>query len=178
MIDLQTPSYQQNGEAGYILHVSDTHKALQYYAFGGRKAEVEMLLQTNSHMSLKVRQQYGSSFLNHTKLPYKHDATVNRISSSHGNLPEDQQKRLLEPNVSPLLVNDLRGLPDTYVYTSVHDIVRDDGLWYADRLRQVNVSVELFDHDRGFHGIMNFASYLQEADESLDRTVSFIHKHL
>ncbi|XP_051637968.1 arylacetamide deacetylase [Manacus candei] len=64
----------------------------------------------------------------------------------------------LDPRAAPLLGSDarLRQLPPTYILTCEHDVLRDDGAMYAQRLRNAGVSVT-HDHARdAFHGALLF----------------------
>ncbi|NWW53564.1 AAAD deacetylase, partial [Pedionomus torquatus] len=64
----------------------------------------------------------------------------------------------LDTRAAPLLASDtqLRRLPLTYVLTCEHDVLRDEGIMYAERLRAAGVPVT-HDHAKdGFHGAMMF----------------------
>jgi len=57
-----------------------------------------------------------------------------------------------DPNISPLDVDDLAGLPPTLILVGEHDPLRDSGVQYADRLRHAGVPVELFVGAGHLHG--------------------------
>ncbi len=60
-----------------------------------------------------------------------------------------------DPRVSPLLADDLTGLPPAYVAVSGFDVLRDEGEAYARRLAAAGVTVGLRRHDRLIHAFVN-----------------------
>ena len=68
------------------------------------------------------------------------------------------EKTLLDPYFAPLMATDeqLKGMPPAYVLTAGYDVLRDDGLIYARRLRSVEVPVKLAHYTEGFHGMIFF----------------------
>ncbi|NXY15220.1 AAAD deacetylase, partial [Atrichornis clamosus] len=64
----------------------------------------------------------------------------------------------LDPRASPLLASDarLRPLPPAYILTCEHDVLRDDGVMYAARLRAAGVPVTHHHAQDAFHGAMMF----------------------
>lgn len=68
-------------------------------------------------------------------------------------LPDEQAA--LDPRASPLLAEDLSGLPAAYVATAGFDILRDEGEEYAARLRKAGVPVALRRHRGLIHGFAN-----------------------
>ncbi len=60
------------------------------------------------------------------------------------------------PRISPLLAEDLRGLPPAYVATAGFDPLRDEGNAFADRLRDAGVPVVKRQHDDLIHGYVSF----------------------
>jgi acetyl esterase len=61
-----------------------------------------------------------------------------------------------DPLASPLLAEDLGGLPPTYLATAGFDPLRDEGDAYGRRLREAGVPVVHHCHDDLIHGFLNF----------------------
>ena len=57
-----------------------------------------------------------------------------------------------DPRVSPLLAEDLSGLPPTYIATAGYDPLRDEGELFARRIAEAGVPVVLRRHEGLFHG--------------------------
>ncbi|NWV37405.1 AAAD deacetylase, partial [Grantiella picta] len=64
----------------------------------------------------------------------------------------------LDPRASPLLASEavLRRLPLTYILSCEHDVLRDDGVMYARRLRAAGVTVTHHHAKDAFHAAMMF----------------------
>jgi acetyl esterase/lipase len=62
--------------------------------------------------------------------------------------------KVLDPAMSPLLADDaaLRGLPKAYVVIVEWDTFKDEGLLYAQRLKQAGVDVDVAFYEKAFHG--------------------------
>ncbi|MFZ5442273.1 MAG: alpha/beta hydrolase [Myxococcota bacterium] len=68
-------------------------------------------------------------------------------------VPRVEQRR--EPLASPLLADDLSGLPPALVAVAGFDVLRDEGVAYAERLRAAGVEVELFVEQGHVHAFVN-----------------------
>ncbi len=44
-------------------------------------------------------------------------------------------------NYTSLLLGDLKGLPKTYIETAEYDCLRDEGIWFAEKLKSLNIEV-------------------------------------
>ena len=67
---------------------------------------------------------------------------------------------------SPLLADDLAGLPPAFVLTAEMDPIRDEGEAYARRLQEFGVEVELKRYDGMPHGFFSFGAALDGAKEA------------
>ena len=76
---------------------------------------------------------------------------------------------LSDPRLSPMFAPDAAGLPPALVISAGFDPIRDDGLAYAEKLRQAKVPVQLLHYAGQFHGFLNFDAVLHGARDALDR---------
>ncbi|MFE9426872.1 alpha/beta hydrolase [Kitasatospora sp. NPDC006697] len=61
-----------------------------------------------------------------------------------------------DPRISPLLTEDLTGLPPAYIATAGFDPLRDEGEAYAERLREAGVRVALSRQPDLIHGYISY----------------------
>ena len=134
----------------------------------------------NDHVSPAAKAKYYTTYLNVDNLPKKYLEGYEAQSMSTGdeetwNLVKD---RVLNPYFSPLVAADLSRLPAAFLVSCENDVLRDEGLLYAHRLRSAGVRVDHFNHDIGFHGEFTFAAEWPETQEAIGEIVAFIKKNL
>jgi acetyl esterase len=71
-------------------------------------------------------------------------------------LPDESAAR--DPRASPLLAEDLSGMPPTYIATAGFDVLRDEGEAYAARLREAGVPVAIRRHRGLIHAFANMTA--------------------
>ncbi|WP_344066555.1 alpha/beta hydrolase [Microbacterium pumilum] len=74
--------------------------------------------------------------------------------------------------VSPLKAESLAGLPATTVIVGGHDPLHDDGVNYADALREAGVGVQLIEYPAMPHGFLNFPRFARDADTAMTAVVN------
>lgn len=156
--------------------------AMYYMGITNLTQELEFAYVSNSHFMLikdEAKREKYMSFFDTEKLPdfikkdksyYKggKDAVQNKYAYP---VKFDQQsilnkdivlankfKQLFEPDVSPLFaeIKDLKHLPKTYFIILEWDTLKDEGVLYAQRLKEAGVDVKIAFYHDAFHGIARF----------------------
>ena len=70
-----------------------------------------------------------------------------------------------DPDVSLLAAADLSGLPPTLVAVADHDVLRDEGVAYAEALRAAGTEVELHHYPDMVHGFLRWGGAVDRARE-------------
>ena len=106
---------------------------------------MEVLLQ-NNHAPKEIQNQVASR------------GTV--ASAEHGSHNETVWNSLkhvmIDPYFAPLMTKDLSGLPKALVYTVAQDILKDESILYAKRLKAAGNDVEHYHNRGGFHALISW----------------------
>ncbi|XP_017202336.3 arylacetamide deacetylase-like 2 [Oryctolagus cuniculus] len=177
-IDSYLPSHREN-EHGVILTREMAIKLVSLYFT--RDQTLPEAMRRNQYMPLESRHLF--KFVNwSTLLPanYKKDYIYTEpiLGRASFSLPA-----LMDDRASPLLANDsqLQKLPLTYILTCQHDLIRDDGLMYVSRLRNVGVQVAHDHMENGFHGALSYMTspfYLHLGRRIRDKYIDWLDKNL
>ncbi|MEP6824910.1 MAG: alpha/beta hydrolase [Ramlibacter sp.] len=79
---------------------------------------------------------------------------------------------------SPLLHQDLSGLPPAFVLTAGHDPLRDEGLHYAQRLTESGSPATLVCFERQMHGFLLMGRILDEANVAVQMCATQVRQAL
>ena len=90
--------------------------------------------------------------------------------------PDDSVRS--SPEASPLRARSLAGLPPAVVLTAEHDVLRDEGEAYAERLAQDGVRVEHQRFDGQMHGFIMLGDLLPASAAGLDFVAEAIDREL
>jgi len=85
-------------------------------------------------------------------------------------------KNRLNPQVSPLLADDLRGLPPALVVTAEFDVLRDEGEAHARRMQEAGVKVQLMCCNDMVHVIFGMLGLIKRASQNFERVAAEIRK--
>ena len=82
------------------------------------------------------------------------------------------------PEASPLRAADLRGLARAHVLVMEYDVLRDEGVEYAELLRDAGVRVRLSEHGGLNHGVLQRLGVVRRADEVLTELTDELRRAL
>jgi acetyl esterase len=92
---------------------------------------------------------------------------MNAMRAAYFQKPGDKR----HPWASPLLREDLQGLPPAVIHTAQFDPLRDEGEQYAERLRAAGVATELRRFDGAIHGFLGSSDAQAESDRAIANAV-------
>jgi acetyl esterase len=85
-------------------------------------------------------------------------------------LPEIPDRK--NPYASPLLAESLEGLPPAIVVTAGFDVLRDEGIAYAERLRAAGVPTRIAHYPHMIHGFVIMDRLFAEAEDAIDEAAA------
>ncbi|CCH79165.1 Esterase/lipase/thioesterase [Nostocoides japonicum T1-X7] len=91
-------------------------------------------------------------------------------------LPEEEART--NPSASPIRADSLAGLPPALVYVAECDPLRDEGVAYAEALRDAGVEVTLDEAEGQMHAYFQMAGILPGYDTGLRRVADYINEFI
>lgn len=80
----------------------------------------------------------------------------------------------LNPLVAPIHTPDLSNLPPTFLMVAGNDLLRDEGIAYANRLKAAGTPVELSEYSEMIHGFISYMGILDQAEPAIKETARFL----
>jgi acetyl esterase/lipase len=169
--DMMLPSYIPKHYQ--IFHYTVDHTLSVYL-----NETIDKAIYANKHTTVEQKKHYRQ-YIDWSLLPseyrtiYKHPITDD--NEGDPNLIE-RAKKALNPEVSPLLVEDkqLVKLPLTYILSVGHDRLRDDAFIYEGRLKRVGVPVIHNHYEHTFHGSLGFSDGPITLDVARQMTIDLV----
>jgi acetyl esterase len=87
-------------------------------------------------------------------------------------VPDAEQRT--HPDAAPFHAEDLSGLPPALVITAAHDVLRDEGEAYAEKLQEAGVEVHQRRWEGQMHGFFSMVNVLPASAEALEFVVESI----
>lgn len=153
-------------------------------AGGNLAAVVSMLLRDRQRrMPAKQILIYPLTYWDHTENSpfesvktngYDYGMTIKKIQGFMELYGPDLVERK-SPLISPLMAEDLSGLPDTLVITAEFDPLRDEGEAYGKALRKAGNKVRIHRVLNSVHGFINYPAFTEPMEETLNEMEIFLN---
>ncbi|XP_061099847.1 arylacetamide deacetylase-like [Conger conger] len=154
-LDLDTPSYRQNQDMPILPRTLMVRFWSEYFTSDKSLFRAMLANAHNSAASAPLLKfvNWSSHLPESFRGPYRYSAPDAGPAPPFG--------AIADPRASPLLAPDgaLRRLPKAYILTCEYDVLRDDGVMYATRLRRAGVNVTHSHYAAGFHGALMFTAW-------------------
>lgn len=137
--------------------------------YGGPKIAFQLLIYPviDSVTVSQSRKDFGEGyFLTQAGMDWATDQYVN----------EPAERTMWQ--VSPIYAETLAGLPPAHVITAGFDILKDEGMAYAEALQKAGVAASHTDYRDVIHGFIGFGAILEPAMEAIERSCVEIRKVL
>ncbi|XP_051768455.1 arylacetamide deacetylase-like 4 isoform X2 [Ctenopharyngodon idella] len=178
MADFHLPSYQQNHSVPILFRGRTVFFFLQY--LNGNTSVSQQVLE-GKHVPAELKLRY-KKWLDPDNLPpqFRKGARSPQVIASHDADVYHIIKQGLDPEISPLLAEDdvLRLTPAAFILTCEFDVLRDDGILFQKRLKDVGVDVTWEHLSDGFHGIISFFNQgwltFQSSRRGMDSIVRYV----
>ncbi|XP_022538080.2 arylacetamide deacetylase-like 4 isoform X1 [Astyanax mexicanus] len=158
MADFTLPSYLQNQSVPLLYRDKAAYYFLQY--LNGDMSVCQEVL-AGRHVPAELKAHY-SKWLDPANLPpefrERSYQKPEQEDTAHDGEVYHVIKDGLQSEFSPLLAEDdvLRLTPSTFILTCEYDVLRDDGILFHKRLKDLGVDVTWHHVSDGFHGIVSF----------------------
>ena len=177
--DFRLPSFIFNNENTFSTILSTDMVARAYLLYWKGKDAWKHIptLMANNHTTAAMKQSNFANYVSISLLPEEIRRNLSDFEESihegDGPLSKEFESVMLNPLFSPLMAEDLSAMPTTFLSISGYDVLRDDGLMYAERLMAAGVSTRLMTRNDAFHGVFSFTR-LQNGREVLRDMVHFL----
>ena len=159
MFDFNTPSYKNFTTTAWLTQELMIHMWLSYLGFPELQRQSAEFAANNHTSRLLKKSEYGS-YLKPDNLPEDvrvQDAKPMEVTEGNDTLSAKIEPIVLDPYFAPLMAPDLSKVPAAYFILAQNDVLRDDGLLYAERLRKAGVKTVVDFHKTMSHGFFTIS---------------------
>ncbi|KAK3096217.1 hypothetical protein FSP39_024568 [Pinctada imbricata] len=180
--DFRLPSFILNdGILSPVLHTENIVASYLIYWRGKEALKYLPQFVANNHTTAKLKQSKYANYLNIDSLPTEiknniPDDFEESLNEGDKIICKEFETTLLNPVFSPLLADDFSNLPPTFLLIGGYDVLRDDALLYAARLKEAGVPTRTMRRDDGYHAMFSFTR-LGIGQEALRDVVHFLKSH-
>ncbi|XP_069474492.1 arylacetamide deacetylase-like [Ambystoma mexicanum] len=179
-IDMDTPSYRENA---YMPLLKKRLMVTFWSEYFTTDKSLNDAMSTNTHITLES--SHLIKFANWSMLlpkEFKKDHVYRKPQHGTSHFV-NKFPGILDPRAAPLLADDdkLRNLPRSYLVTCMHDVLRDDGVMYAARLKKAGVHIVHDHYDDAFHGALFFTEWplnLSIGHRMVNRYIDWLDENL
>uniref|UniRef100_A0A1I7U002 Abhydrolase_3 domain-containing protein n=1 Tax=Caenorhabditis tropicalis TaxID=1561998 RepID=A0A1I7U002_9PELO len=177
MADMQTVSYRyfHSRLDGYAL--VDPESVAYYYMFYAginmdEKSYLVPSVMSNGHVADHLQNEIDEIMayekVIESTLTYRNSSVPKRWAVRQSlEAQQLMEPFLTNPDFSPMMRKDVFNMPPTMVVTCEFDVLRDEGMIYANRLQTAGVPTTAINYKNGFHAMLNFHSELYEASKAV-----------
>ncbi|XP_076444278.1 carboxylesterase NlhH-like [Babylonia areolata] len=184
MVDLNTPSYTNFSSSGGPLtkHLM-TKMWLAYMGYPELRQHLDEF-KANRHSAAVLKDGRYASYLSVENLPAWAPRVPGfqpvRPDPGNETLAAQVRSRILDPYFAPLMAEDVSNVPPAYFVMANIDILRDEGLLYAERLRRAGVETEVDFYPGMSHGffVVNPALVFDRCLQALGKLGTFVKENL
>lgn len=146
-LDFRLPSYK---EENVYMPPDMTQKGMVLYtvSYIGIDRRHIPKFQENKHITKATRLHYSKLIKPESLAGYEEEE-----AEGDPVLASEVEPLILNPYNFPLMAESLKDLPPAFVLTMGIDTIRDDGLLYAQRLRDAGVDLQHYHDDLCWHGV-------------------------
>lgn len=184
LVDLQMVSYRYfHKRLDGFAFVDPRSVAFYYMLYAGipmekAKSLVESVI-TNGHVKPEHREKVDQILSHRAIIESTHLYNLSKVPPRWPMQESQEAQELLDPIIfnpdfSPLMKENLEGLPKSLIVTCEYDTLRDEGMIYADRLKTAGVPTKLINLKNGFHAMLNMHNEVTEASTCLTDVMEWI----
>lgn len=184
--DFQLPCYKKHENGPGLLTKQAMVSYWLLYAFGN--LDNYDIFYNNKHLTTELQNSVYRSYIDKTFIPTSiagidHDITEETAGgkdNANVQIPQEMIKIITDPLYAPLMASDedLSVLPTAYIFNVEFDVLRDDGLIVAERLKRAGVKVTTRFMSFEEHGYLNFVSQDKSVRQEIIRFAKFFNETL